>query len=78
MWKNLKTKKYRDAEGMFLVYGEHLIEKAKQHDAIVEVISTHQHGQNTVLSKDLMDELQQAETYFDDIAVCKKTNPLIE
>ena len=77
MWKNLKTKKYRDAEGMFLVYGEHLIEKAKQKDAIVEIISTHEKGQNTVISKDLMDELQQAETYFDDLAVCKKTNPKI-
>jgi len=78
LWKNLKVKKYRDAQGMFLVYGKHLIEKAKQHDAIEEILSTNEHSLDTVLSKELMDDLQQAETYFDDIAVCKKKNFVIQ
>ncbi len=78
LWKNLKTKKYRDAQGMFLVYGKHLIEKAKQHEATIEILTTNIHSSDTVLSKELMDELQQAETYFDDIAVCKKKNQAIE
>ena len=78
LWKNLKIKKYRDASDMFLVYGKHLIEKAKQHDAIEEILSTNEHSIDTVLTKELMDELQQAETYFDDIAVCKKRNPTIK
>lgn len=77
LWKNLKIKKYRDAQGMFLVYGKHLIEKAKEHQAIEEILTTNVHSSDTVLSKELMDELQQAETYFDDIAVCKKKNPVI-
>ncbi len=78
LWKNLKLKKYRDAHGMFLVYGKHLVDQAKKHHAIVEILSTTEIDGCTTLTKDLMNDLQQAETYFDLIAVCKKTNPRIE
>ena len=75
LWKNLKLKKYRDAHGMFLVYGKHLIDKAREHQALVEILTTDEIEGMTTLTKDLMEDLQQAETYFDMIGVCKKTNP---
>ena len=76
LWNNLKLKKYRDAHGMFLVYGKHLIDKAKEVQALVEILTTDEIEGMTTLTKDLMDDLQQAETYFDMIGVCKKTNPV--
>ena len=77
-WIKLKNKKYRDAWGMFLVYGDHLIHKAQEKNAIIDVISSDVNIEATHVSKALMDELQQAETYFDKIGICRKTNPKIE
>jgi RNA methyltransferase, TrmH family len=78
LWKSLKLKKYRDMHNFFLVYGKHLVEKAEEKGAIVEILTTDEQQKGTLLSKALMDDLQQAETYFDVIAVCKKTNSKIE
>ncbi|MBN2300619.1 MAG: RNA methyltransferase [Acholeplasmataceae bacterium] len=76
LWVKLKTKKYRDSYGLFLVYGKHLIEQAKAQDVIVDILTSNPDQEGILLSKELMDDLQQAETYFDQIAVCKKTNPV--
>ena len=57
---------------MFLVYGRHLVDAAKKHDIINEIITSNPHEEGTLYDKSLMDDLQQAETYFDLIAVCKK------
>jgi TrmH family RNA methyltransferase len=78
LWQKLKLKKYRDMHDMFLVYGDHQITKAKEKGALLEVLSTDEKFATTVLSKELMDDLQQAETYFDRIGLCKKTNPKIQ
>jgi len=78
LWLKLKLKKYRDQYGLFLVYGNHQIEQAKEKNALVEILSDQDIEGVTTLSKELMDELQQAETYFNRIGVCKKTNPRIE
>jgi RNA methyltransferase, TrmH family len=77
IWKTLKLKKYRDIHDLFLVYGNHLIDKAKEKGALLEVLSSDEMVGTTHLSKELMDELQQAETYFDRIGVCKKTNKVL-
>ncbi len=74
-WIKLKQKKHRDQMGLFLVYGPHLILEAKKHDAIVEILTSNPEHEGILLSKELMMELQQAETFFEDLAVCKKTNP---
>ena len=60
---------------MFLVYGKHLVEEAIKKGEVVEILTGNDDGSGTLYDKKLMDELQQAETYFDIIAVCKK-NPL--
>lgn len=78
LWVKLKLKKYRDIHDMFLVYGEHQISKAKEKGALLEVLSSNEALEATHLSKPLMDELQQAETYFDQVGVCKKVNTTIE
>lgn len=78
LWKSLMLKKYRDQHGLFLVYGSHQIEKAKQAGAIVEIVTSDASLEGTLIEKSLMDELQQAETYFNQCAVCKKLNPVIQ
>ena len=74
-WNKLKLKKYRDQEDMFLVYGSHLIEEAKKYGALVDIITDDESINNaTHLSRELMDGLQQTETYINQIGLCKKTN----
>ncbi len=75
-WVKLKTKKYRDSYNLFLVYGKHLIDGARTHQAIDEIITSNSEKEGILISKELMDELQQTETYFDQIAICKKINPV--
>ena len=72
--KKLKVKKYRDAYDKFLVYGEHLIDKAREKGALEEVMTSNPDIKGTLFSKELMDELQLTETYIDQIGLCKKTN----
>ena len=55
------TKKYRDAHDMFLVYGSHLIDKAKEKDALIEIITSNEEMDGTYVSMPLMEELQQTE-----------------
>lgn len=74
LWKKLKTKKYRDFNDMFLVYGRHLIDKAKETNQLLEVITSNETIEGTLVSRELMDELQTTETYIDEIGVCKKQN----
>jgi RNA methyltransferase, TrmH family len=76
LWKSLMLKKYRDMHGLFLIYGSQPIEKAKQAQAIQEIITSDPTLEGTLIDSSLMDELQQAETSFNQIAVCKKTNPI--
>jgi RNA methyltransferase, TrmH family len=76
LWKSLMLKKYRDIHGLFLVYGPHQIEKAKLAGAICEIITSNPSLEGTLIDVTLMDELQQTETPFDQLAVCKKINPI--
>lgn len=72
IYKSLKLKKYRDQHNLFLVYGSHLIEKAKEKGEILEIITSHIEQEGTLYHEDLFKELQLTETYMDRIAVCKK------
>ena len=38
-WVKLSSKKYRDAVGLFIIEGDHLIEEAKKIGIIKEIIS---------------------------------------
>jgi TrmH family RNA methyltransferase len=74
LWMKLKLKKYRDQHDMFLVYGKHLIDKAKEHDALIDVITSDPHKEGILISLSLMKELQQTPSMIDEIGICKKTN----
>ena len=71
-------KKYRDQHGLFLVYGKHLVTQAKNKGVVLEILTSNEDEEGTLYDKALMDDLQQAETYFDLIAVCKKVENKIE
>jgi len=75
LWQKLKIKKYRDLYDQFLVYGPHLIAVAKQYNAVVEIITNDPHQQGTLVSDEIMQDLNQTETTFNIMAVCKKINP---
>lgn len=72
LWKKLKTKKYRDLHGQFLVYGEHLIEAAQKTGHLEMVITSNPNKGGTLIAPELMEELQQTETFIDVIGLCKK------
>jgi len=72
LYLSLKLKKYRDQHGLFLVYGDHLINIAKNKGVVIDMLTSNPEKEGQLYDKVLMDELQQAETYFDQIAVCKK------
>ncbi len=73
-WVKLKTKKYRDIHDMFLVYGKHLIDKAKEKNVLLEVITSNPDKEGTLISEDLMKDLQQTASWIDEIGLCKKEN----
>lgn len=70
-WMKLKTKKYRDQFGQFLVFGKHQIEKAEAAGVLEEIITSNPKNNGTLIDVVLMKELQMAETYFDTCAVCR-------
>jgi RNA methyltransferase, TrmH family len=78
LYKSLMLKKYRDLHDLFLVYGKHIIDVAKENHAIVEVITSNPNLEGTLYSEELFKELQQTETYIDQIGVCKKQKSKIE
>lgn len=70
--QKLKLKKYRDSESLFLVFGDHLITEAKKHGVVLEVYTSNPSKGGTLISKDIMSNLNYTETPFDTLAVCKK------
>jgi len=72
LWVKLKTKKYRDQHDMFLVYGEHLIDKAKEKEMLLDVITSNPNKEGILISEELMKELQQTPSWIDAIGLCKK------
>lgn len=77
-WLKLKMKKYRDEYERFLVYGDHQIEKARETNKIEEIITSNALIEGTLIDVKLMNELQQAETFFETLAVCKIENKSID
>ena len=70
-WVKLKTKKYRDITGLFLVFGNDIIDKALEHDSVIDLVTTNEKEKGLLISKELMNELQP-DTTFSNMAVCKK------
>ena len=71
----LKTKKYQDKEGLFLVEGKHLVEEARKNGYLKTVISTKEENfDNTVLvSENVLKKISDLKTPSI-IGICKKIN----
>lgn len=70
--KKLMVKKHRDAHGLFLVYGPHLVEKAIASGVVLETVTTTEGNGSLALEPSLFLALQQTETPYDIIALCEK------
>lgn len=68
----LKMKKYRDKEGLFLVYGDHLVESALLYGDVVEILTSNPNASGTHVTEEIMEDFSQTETTFDILAVCRK------
>lgn len=78
LWLKLKTKKYRDQTGLFLVYGKTLVELAKSHLIVEEIITSDETYEGTLIDSKLIKTLSVTETVYDTLAVCKKITKPIE
>ncbi|MBS2126408.1 RNA methyltransferase ['Fragaria x ananassa' phyllody phytoplasma] len=77
--KKLKLKKYRDLYQQFLIYGDHLIEQAEQaqnnnkNNFFIEIYTSSYTKKGIFIAPELMKELSQTKTVFDQIALCQFT-----
>lgn len=76
-YRKLKTKKYIDMEGKFLVEGFHLVDEAIKRGIVIEVIllndvKTTFEGKKIIVSEKVMKSLTNMETIPPVIGVCKK------
>ena len=70
-WCNLKNKKFRDQEKVFLIEGDHLINEAKKYNLIVETISTNNEDADYLVTEDVMKKISNQVSYSKDAAVVK-------
>ena len=76
-WCKLKTKKYRDLEGLFLVEGEHLLKEALLKNAVTEIIATDAKFTNEdipfyLVSEAIMQKISNQVSISKVVGVCKK------
>ncbi len=76
-WTKLKTKKYRDQKGLFLIEGDHLLKEALKKKCVQEILASD--GQFKVeglpfyeVSQDILKKLSSQESGTSVIAVCCK------
>lgn len=71
----LLEKKYRDKTSTFLVEGFHLVEEAKSAGLLIEVFTSDEKVEGTLVSKDIIKKLSSTETPQPIIGVVKKPSP---
>lgn len=76
-WMKLKQKKYRDEQGLYLVFGDKFIQMAKETNVLDEVVTSNPNKEGILISEKLMKELNFTETPFDVMGICKKIQPEI-
>jgi TrmH family RNA methyltransferase len=70
--KQLFLKKYRDQYQQFLIYGEHLIQKALATGLIETIITSDETLEGVLFSETLVRDLNQSVTAFKRLAICNK------
>ena len=76
--KKLKMKKYRDLHEEFIVFGDHLITEAIKSNSVTELSTSNPNKEGILISEQLMKELNETVTAFDQLALVKKTRKTIE
>lgn len=76
--KKLKMKKYRDLHEEFIVFGDHLITEAIKSNSVAELYTSNPNKEGILISEQLMKELNETVTAFDQLALVKKTRKTIE
>lgn len=71
----LLQKKHRDKTGHFLVFGEHGIAEAKKQESVIEIYTTNNNKEGTLISKSIMKELTPLLTPSVRVAIARKTSP---
>lgn len=72
--KKLKMKKYRDLHNEFIVFGDHLISEALKHNVIIDIYTSNIDKEGILISEQLMKDLNDTVTPFDQLALVKKNN----
>lgn len=72
----LKSKKYREATGQYLVEGDHLVEEAYKHQALLELFVCDQNDaiadvKTTIVSKPVLEKLTFSKTPQKMVGLCK-------
>lgn len=71
-------KKYRDLHEEFIVFGDHLITEAIKSNSVAELYTSNPNKEGILISEQLMKELNETVTAFDQLALVKKTRKTIE
>lgn len=74
-WVNLKNKKFRDQEKVFLVEGDHLISEAKKYGEILEYISITDEEADYFVTKEIMQKISAQKSISNSVAVVKFLKP---
>ncbi|MEZ0180402.1 TrmH family RNA methyltransferase ['Camptotheca acuminata' phytoplasma] len=72
--KKLSLKKYRDFYQEFLIFGEHLIEEALKKGVVLELYTISSDKEGTLISPNLMKELNSNKIIYNRCALCKKVS----
>lgn len=74
-WVNLKNKKFRDQEKVFLIEGDHLISEAKKYGEILEYISITDEEADYFVTKEIMQKISAQKSISNSVAVVKFLKP---
>lgn len=70
-WVNLKDKKFRDKEGVFLIEGDHLIEEARKNNLIKYTISMVNEDADYYVTREIMEKISHQKSISLNAAVCE-------
>lgn len=71
----LQKKKYRDESNTFLIYGDQIINEAKNAGYQLEIYTSNPNKEGILISEALMKELSLTQTPFDVLAITQKVDP---
>ena len=71
-YAKLNKKKYRDKFSMFIVEGFHLVEEAKKNNLVIEVLTSDEQYEGTLVTQEIIKKISNTVTPQPIIAICQK------